>query len=49
MTKNNFINDRYKKARGGYSRFLDISCAKCGQPYLLLSERWARGFEKDVF
>ncbi len=25
-----FKNDKYKKARGGYSRLLDISCANCG-------------------
>lgn len=25
-----FKNDKYKKARGGYSRLLDISCASCG-------------------
>ncbi len=24
------INDKYKKARGGYSRLLAISCRKCG-------------------
>lgn len=24
------INDRYRKARGGYARFLAISCEKCG-------------------
>ncbi len=24
-----FKSDKYKKARGGYSRLLDISCAKC--------------------
>lgn len=23
-------NDKYKKARGGYSRLLDITCQKCG-------------------
>lgn len=23
-------NDKYKKSRGGYSRILDIKCAKCG-------------------
>ncbi len=23
-------SDKFKKARGGYSRLLDISCAKCG-------------------
>lgn len=26
-----FINDRYKKVRGGYSRLLEISCEKCGE------------------
>jgi len=26
-----FKNDRYKKARGGYSRLLKISCQKCGE------------------
>ncbi len=30
MAKSMFKSDRYKKARGGYSRLLDISCAKCG-------------------
>lgn len=24
-------NDRYKKARGSWSRMLEINCAKCGQ------------------
>ncbi|NBS41166.1 hypothetical protein EBS80_00720 [bacterium] len=23
-------NDKYKKARGGWSRVLEVSCAKCG-------------------
>ncbi len=27
--KRQFINDKYKKSRGGYSRILDISCEKC--------------------
>lgn len=26
-----FKNDKYKKVRGGYSRFLNISCQKCGE------------------
>ena len=26
-----FKNDKYKKARGGYSRLLKISCQKCGK------------------
>lgn len=24
-------NDKYKKTRGGHSRFLDIACENCGQ------------------
>lgn len=28
--KLNFKNDKYKKARGGYSRLLDIACENCG-------------------
>jgi hypothetical protein len=31
MPKVKFNNDRYRKARGGYSRLLDVSCAKCGR------------------
>jgi len=30
MAKSIFKSDKYKKARGGYSRLLDIACAKCG-------------------
>jgi len=26
-----FKSDKFKKARGGYSRLLEISCAKCGE------------------
>lgn len=26
-----FENDKYKKVRGGYSRFLDICCQKCSE------------------
>jgi hypothetical protein len=26
-----FINDKYKKSRGGYSRLLEISCEKCSE------------------
>lgn len=29
MIKSVFKNDKYKKTRGGYSRLLDVSCAKC--------------------
>lgn len=31
MKKIIFKNDKYKKVRGGYSRFLSISCQKCGE------------------
>lgn len=27
-----FKKDKYKKARGGYSRFLEIKCEKCNNP-----------------
>lgn len=27
--------DKYKSARGGYSRLLDISCQKCAKPVLV--------------
>lgn len=30
MAKSIFKIDKYKRKRGGYSRLLDISCAKCG-------------------
>lgn len=29
MKKNKYINDKYRKIRGGYSRFINISCQKC--------------------
>ena len=31
MSKTALKNDKYKKARGGYSRLLKISCQKCGE------------------
>jgi len=31
MSKIILKNDKYKKARGGYSRLLNISCQKCGK------------------
>jgi hypothetical protein len=30
-----FKNDKYKKARGGYSRFLEIACQTCGSAICL--------------
>ena len=29
MAKSIFKNDQYKRVRGGYSRLLDVCCAKC--------------------
>lgn len=29
MSKTILKNDKYRKARGGHSRLLDVSCAKC--------------------
>lgn len=34
MKKVAFKTDKYRKARGGYSRFLDIFCASCGTKIL---------------
>lgn len=31
MKKIIFKKDKYRKARGGYSRLLDISCQECGK------------------
>jgi len=31
MTQTSFKNDKYKKARGGYSRLLEIRCQKCNR------------------
>ena len=30
MPKSVFKNDKYKRSRGGYSRFLQIFCEECG-------------------
>ena len=30
MNKIDLKKDKYRKARGGHSRLLDLSCAKCG-------------------
>src|SRR5581483_5742872 len=31
MHKNKFQTDKYRKARGGNSRWLSLSCGKCGR------------------
>jgi len=35
MEKLELKKDKYKKARGGYSRLLEIKCEKCGNPVAL--------------
>ena len=35
MKNQNLKSDRYRKARGGYSRFLDIYCDHCGHKVLI--------------
>lgn len=30
-----FKSDKYRKARGGYSRFINIFCSQCGEYFLL--------------
>ena len=35
MSRNIFKNDKYRKARGGYSRLLSVSCQKCGDQICL--------------
>lgn len=40
--QHSFKNDRYVKARGGNSRFLDIYCSNCNH-YLLLYQKDGKG------
>ena len=35
MIKIIFKNDKYRKSRGGYSRFLEVSCHHCGEKTLI--------------
>ncbi len=48
MVKVKFKNDRYKKDRGGYSRLLDISCAKCGK-HLCFYQKDGPGILKRMY
>lgn len=48
MTKIKFINDRYKKSRGGYSRLLDISCEHC-QTHLFYYQKDGPGMLKRMY
>ena len=35
MRRQQFKSDQYRKARGGYSRFLDVICEHCGTKVLI--------------
>ncbi|HVF69603.1 MAG TPA: hypothetical protein VNA13_03490 [Xanthomonadales bacterium] len=41
-------SDKYRKSRGGYSRLLEISCAKCGSR-LLFYQKDGPGILKRVY
>ena len=43
-----FKNDKYKKARGGYSRLLDISCEHCGE-HLFFYQKDGPGILKRMY
>ena len=46
--KNKFKNDKYKKARGGYSRLLDISCEHC-EKHLFFYQKDGPGILKRMY
>jgi len=48
MAKIKFISDKYKRTRGGYSRLLDISCAKCGT-HLFFYQKDGPGILKRMY
>ncbi|EKE15673.1 MAG: hypothetical protein ACD_11C00115G0013 [uncultured bacterium] len=51
MKSNNIIklkNDKYRKARGGHARFLNVSCESCGEP-LFLYQKDGPGHLKRVY
>jgi len=48
MKKGQFKNDKYRKARGGYSRLLNINCESCGK-FLLLYQKDGHGPLKRVY
>lgn len=48
MSRIKFKSDKYKKVRGGYSRLLDISCARCGQ-HLCLYQKDGPGLLKRMY
>lgn len=48
MIKVKFKNDKYKKARGGYSRLLDISCEGC-KTHLFFYQKDGPGLLKRMY
>lgn len=48
VNKIKFKNDKYKKARGGYSRLLDISCEHC-QTHLFYYQKDGPGLLKRMY
>jgi len=48
MSSIKFKNDKYKKVRGGYSRLLDIQCAKCKE-HLLFYQKDGPGILKRMY
>ena len=48
MGKNNFKTDQFRRARGGYSRFLRIFCAKC-KNFLALYQKDGPGPLKRMY
>jgi len=44
----NFKKDRYRKARGGYSRFLNLYCTGC-KSFLLLYQKDGPGILKRLY
>lgn len=48
MERIKFKNDEYKKARGGYSRLLDISCGKCSE-HLCFYQKDGPGILKRMY
>lgn len=44
----NFKKDKYSKARGGYSRFLNLFCANC-KNFLLLYQKDGPGILKRLY
>lgn len=48
MKKLQFKNDKYRKTRGGHSRFLKVSCESCGK-FLFLYQKDGPGPLKRVY